>query len=97
MHMFITRPNVIAVLPFQNHFLSVYISLFSGYTNSIKTQEETMKATDKDKSIRPAPEGAWESGIINERKKPCKRQHLNEITTDSQGNGYPIFRNRQDN
>ena len=55
-----------------------------------------MKRTAKDKSIRTAPVGAWESGIVNEKKKPCRRQHLNEITTDSQGNAYPIFRNKQD-
>lgn len=72
------------------------ISPIFGYTNFIKTQEGTMKRTAKDKSIRTAPVGAWESGIVNEKKKPCRRQHLNEITTDSQGNGYPIFRNKQD-
>ena len=25
-----------------------------------------MKVTDKDKQIRTAPKGAWESGVINE-------------------------------
>lgn len=49
-----------------------------------------MRATDKDKSIRPAPEGAWESGVINEKKKVSRRKHLNEIMTDAQGNGYPL-------
>lgn len=49
-----------------------------------------MKATDKDKSIRTTPKGAWEGGIINEKKETSKSKHLNEITTDSQGNGYPI-------
>lgn len=55
-----------------------------------------MKATDKDKGIRTIPEGAWEAGTINERKKPSKKQHLNTITTDIQGNGYPIFQENQD-
>ncbi len=50
-----------------------------------------MKATDKNKRIRTVPKGAWEGGIINEEKKISKKRHLNEIATDSQGNGYPIF------
>ena len=55
-----------------------------------------MKATEKNKRIRTAPKGAWESGEINEKKKISKKQHLNEITTDSQGNGYPINQKSQD-
>ena len=55
-----------------------------------------MKATDKSKRIRTAPKGAWESGIINEEWHRSKRQHLNEITTDSQGNGYPISHKSQE-
>lgn len=54
-----------------------------------------MKAADKDKSIRTAPKGAWESGIINEVKKHSKKD-LNDITTDSQGNGYPVSQRNQD-
>ncbi len=49
-----------------------------------------MKATDKKKSIRTAPKGAWESGDINKEKIFSPEQHLNNITTDSQGNGYPV-------
>ena len=58
-----------------------------------------MKVTDKDKRIRTAPKGAWESGIINEDKKKnrSKKQHLNDITTDIQGNGYPVSHKNQDN
>ena len=55
-----------------------------------------MKATDKDKTIHTTPKGAWEGGVINERKKPSKKQHLNEISTDLQGNGYPVSKNKQD-
>ncbi len=55
-----------------------------------------MKPTDKEKHIRTAPEGAWESGIINAKKNCSKKQHLNDITTDIQGNGYPIFQKNQD-
>ncbi len=57
-----------------------------------------MKVTDKDKRIRTAPEGAWESGSVNnENKNPSEKQHLNDITTDIQGNGYPVsHKNRDD-
>ena len=55
-----------------------------------------MKATDKDKRIRTAPKGAWESGVINEKENRSKKQHLNDITTDIQGNGYPVSHKNQD-
>ncbi len=55
-----------------------------------------MKASNKNKSIRTTPRGAWESGVINNQKKPSQKQHLNDITTDSQGNGYPITRKNRD-
>ena len=56
-----------------------------------------MKVTNKDKNIRTAPKGAWESGIINDKNNCSKKQHQNDITTDIQGNGYPIIREHQDN
>lgn len=55
-----------------------------------------MKITEKDKPIPTAPKGAWESGIINEKKNRSEKQHLNDITTDMQGNGYPISHKNQD-
>ena len=55
-----------------------------------------MKVPDKDKSIRTAPKGAWESGVINEKKKRSKKEHMNEITTDAQGNGYPVIQKNRD-
>ena len=55
-----------------------------------------MKATDKHKRIRTAPKGAWEAGVINEEKKTSKKQRLNAITTDLQGNGYPVTKRKQD-
>ena len=56
-----------------------------------------MNVTDKNKRIRTAPKGAWESGEINEDKGTSQKQHLNDITTDSQGNGYPVTgKNRDD-
>lgn len=56
-----------------------------------------MKATEKDKRIRTAPKGVWESSITNKKENPSQKQHLNDITTDIQGNGYPIsHKNRDD-
>lgn len=55
-----------------------------------------MKATDKNKRIPTAPKSAWESGIINKEEGHSKKRNPNDITTDSQGNGYPIFRKNQD-
>ena len=55
-----------------------------------------MKAADKNKRIRTIPKGAWESGVINEKENPSKKQHLNDITTDIQGNGYPLSHENQD-
>lgn len=55
-----------------------------------------MKATDKDKRIRTAPKGAWESGIINKKEYPSKKRRLEDIVTDGQGNGYPVIRKNQD-
>ena len=57
-----------------------------------------MKVTDRDKRIRTAPKSAWESGIINEKKKHSNKEHMNEIKTDAQGNGYPVIqKNPPDN
>lgn len=55
-----------------------------------------MKASDKSKRIRTIPKGAWEGGIINEKKNRCEKQHLNDISTDLQGNGYPVSHKNQD-
>lgn len=55
-----------------------------------------MKATDKNKSIHTIPKGTWEDGMIKEKNDISKKQHLNTITTDIQGNGYPILQEDQD-
>lgn len=55
-----------------------------------------MKAGSRDKRIRTAPKGAWESGVINGKEKRSPDQHLNDISTDLQGNGYPVPENRED-
>ena len=56
-----------------------------------------MKVTDKDKPIRTIPEGVWESSNPNEKENRSKKQHLNDITTDIQGNGYPVSNKNRDN
>ncbi|MCM1118032.1 MAG: hypothetical protein NC543_01525 [bacterium] len=54
-----------------------------------------MKITDKKKPIHTIPNGTWESGLINNKENSSPQKHLNDITTDSQGNGYPIHQNNQ--
>lgn len=49
-----------------------------------------MKKPFKDKTIRTTPKGAWEGGIINDTGHNHKTAKPDEITTDMQGNGYPI-------
>lgn len=78
------------------YFRKPYIIALSGYTIFKKNQEATMKVTDKKKSIATAPKGAWESGIINDREHRFKKQQPNDLTTDSQGNGYPVSKKCQD-
>lgn len=54
-----------------------------------------MKPTDKDKPIRTTPKGAWEGGIINLHKDKPSHTDPNDLTTDSQENGYPVSRHKQ--
>ena len=55
-----------------------------------------MKITDKNKNIPTIPKETWESGIDIYKKEHSKKQLLNDITTDIQGNGYPIIHDNQD-
>lgn len=48
-----------------------------------------MKVTEKNKPIHTIPDGAWEAGLISKQEDSLKQKRQNEITTDSQGNGYP--------
>lgn len=54
-----------------------------------------MKATEKEKPVHTAPKGVWEASTTLKKEHKTKFQHLNEITTDAQGNGYPIPENKQ--
>lgn len=46
-----------------------------------------MKQAYKKKSFQTIPDGVWESSSPNEDKK----SNPNDITTDLQGNGYPVM------
>ncbi len=54
-----------------------------------------MKQSESDKPTRTAPKGVWEGSIPGKKAKQSEREHLNEITTDSQGNGYPVDSSKQ--
>lgn len=45
-----------------------------------------MKATDKKKPVRTVPKGVWETSL----PAPDKKKQENDISTDLQGNGYPV-------
>ena len=52
--------------------------------------EVPMKQAEKDKPIHTAPKGVWEGSTTLKKEHKTKNEHLNEITTDEQGNGYPV-------
>ncbi len=54
-----------------------------------------MKPADKDKPIRTVPKGAWEGGIASLKKDQPVHPDPNDLTTDAQGNGYPVPRHKQ--
>ena len=56
----------------------------------------TMKAAEKDKPIHTTPKGVWESSTTYKKEHKTQKEHLNEITTDAQGNGYPISNSTQE-
>lgn len=49
-----------------------------------------MKKARGDNPINTIPKGVYESGIINKEIRENKNNHLNDISTDAQGNGYPV-------
>lgn len=54
-----------------------------------------MKQAKYDKPIHTTPKGVWEASTTQKKKHKTKNEHLNEITTDAQGNGYPISKSNQ--
>lgn len=53
-------------------------------------KEAAMKKARDDKPVHTIPKGAYESGNINAELRKNKNNKLNDITTDSNGNGYPV-------
>lgn len=54
-----------------------------------------MKQAESDKPVHAIPNGVWESSTPHKKKPKTKNEHLNEIATDAQGNGYPVSNSRQ--
>ena len=48
-----------------------------------------MKQAEKDKPIHTTPKGVWEGSTTLKKEHTAKNEHLEEISTDAQGNGYP--------
>lgn len=48
-----------------------------------------MKQAEKDKPVHTAPKGVWEGSTTLKKEHKTRNEHLEEITTDMQGNGYP--------
>ncbi len=55
-----------------------------------------MKMAEKEKPIPTTPEGVWEGSTTLKKEHKTKVEHLNEVSTDSQGNGYPISQKKQE-
>lgn len=55
-----------------------------------------MKQAESDKPVHTIPNGVWESSRPYKKGSKTKDEHLREITTDAQGNGYPVSNSRQD-
>lgn len=49
-----------------------------------------MEKDNAKNSIKTIPHGSYEAGLINEENRKKKKTSLNDITTDLQGNGYPV-------
>ncbi len=49
-----------------------------------------MKKAKDDKPTITMPKGAYECGTINQELRKNKNNSLNSLSTDIQGNGYPV-------
>lgn len=54
-----------------------------------------MKKAKDDNPINTIPKGVYEGGIVNKELRKNKNNHLNDMTTDTQGNGYPVHQNKK--
>ena len=55
-----------------------------------------MKSTEKDKPVPSIPKGVWEASHTDEHRNVSKEKHLNNISTDAQGNGYPVRQEKEE-
>ena len=55
-----------------------------------------MKKAKDDKRLQTSPEGVYEAGIINRELRKNKSREADALTTDAQGNGYPVPENKKD-
>lgn len=54
-----------------------------------------MRDNKDDKRLRTIPEGMYEAGIMNREVRKNKSRGVNDLTTDAQGNGYPVQENKK--
>ncbi len=54
-----------------------------------------MKKAKGDNPINTIPKGVYEGGVINKEIRKNKNNELNDISTDTQGNGYPTNRHKE--
>lgn len=47
-----------------------------------------MKQAEKDKPVHTTPKGVWEGSTTLKKEHKTRNEHLEEISTDAQGNGY---------
>lgn len=49
-----------------------------------------MKKAKDDKRLQTIPEGSYEAGAMNRELRKNNSREVNDLTTDAQGNGYPV-------
>lgn len=54
-----------------------------------------MKKARDDKRLQTIPEGVYEAGAMNRELRKNNSREVNDLTTDAQGNGYPIPENKK--
>ena len=55
-----------------------------------------MKKAKDDKRLQTIPEGSYEAGAMNRELRKNNSREVNDLTTDAQGNGYPVPGNNKD-
>lgn len=55
-----------------------------------------MKNSSTQTDIHTIPQGTYEAGTVRPAKQDRKKQDKNDLTTDLQGNGYPVHEKKQE-